>query len=58
MLCGGMFKFLVAARKEGKIQSPNPDFDDESVRYEHRQGNILASFGETPSLGEGNITGV
>ena len=32
-------KFLVAARKEGKIQTPNKDFDDEET-YHH----ILFSF--------------
>jgi len=36
LVCGGMLKFLVAARKEGKIQTPSKDFDDEAVRYEHR----------------------
>ncbi|XP_023336172.1 N-alpha-acetyltransferase, 35 NatC auxiliary subunit homolog [Eurytemora carolleeae] len=43
-----MFKLLVAAKKEGKILSPSPDFDNEAVRYDHR----FAAFGGllTPPL--------
>merc|ERR1719193_1352031 len=48
LLCGGMFKFLVAARKEGKIQTPNPLFDNECVRYEHRFGAFVGLL--TPPL--------
>ena len=43
-----MFKFLVAARKEGKIQTPNPLFDNECVRYEHRFGAFVGLL--TPPL--------
>ena len=31
ILCGGLLKFMIAARKEGKIQIPNPKFDNEEV---------------------------
>jgi len=48
LLCGGLFKFLVAVRKEGKIHTPNPQFDNESVRYEHRFGAFVGLL--TPPL--------
>ncbi|KAL3268406.1 hypothetical protein HHI36_007521 [Cryptolaemus montrouzieri] len=35
-MCGGYYKALLAFRFEGKLQVPNPQFDCEQVRYEHR----------------------
>ncbi|KAK9890677.1 hypothetical protein WA026_012029 [Henosepilachna vigintioctopunctata] len=35
-MCGGYYKALLAFRSEGKLQVPNPQFDCEQVRYEHR----------------------
>jgi len=37
-MCAGYYKLLVAARQENKIMIPNPQFDNELVRYEHRFG--------------------
>ena len=47
-LCAGYYKLMVAAKKEDKIMTPNPQFDNEQVRYEHR----FAAFGGliTPPL--------
>eukprot|EP00088_Acartia_fossae_P044709 TRINITY_DN4761_c0_g1_i1.p1 TRINITY_DN4761_c0_g1~~TRINITY_DN4761_c0_g1_i1.p1 ORF type:complete len:760 (+),score=180.75 TRINITY_DN4761_c0_g1_i1:119-2281(+) len=36
MLCGGLLKFMIAAKKEKKIQIPSARFDNEEVRYRHR----------------------
>lgn len=35
-LCAGYFKLMVALKKESKILVPDPTFDNEAVRYEHR----------------------
>ena len=37
-MCAGYYKLMVAARQENKIMIPNPQFDNELVRYEHRFG--------------------
>ena len=41
-MCAGYYKMLVGLRSEGKTVEPNPQFDNEPVRYEHRSG-ILCS---------------
>ena len=35
-MCAGYYKMLVGLRTEGKTVVPNPQFDNEPVRYEHR----------------------
>lgn len=35
-MCGGYYKALMGFRLDGKLQMPNPRFDSEQVRYEHR----------------------
>ena len=35
-MCAGYYKLMVAVKKENKIMTPNPQFDNEQVRYEHR----------------------
>ncbi|XP_072402055.1 N-alpha-acetyltransferase 35, NatC auxiliary subunit-like isoform X2 [Diabrotica undecimpunctata] len=35
-MCGGYYKALMGFRLEGKLTIPNPRFDSEQVRYEHR----------------------
>ena len=47
-LCAGFYKLILAVKKEQKIMTPNPQFDNEQVRYEHR----FAAFGSllTPPL--------
>lgn len=40
-MCGGLFKLLVASRLEGKVAAPDPAFDQEQVRYEHRFGAFV-----------------
>merc|ERR1719450_773381 len=35
-MCAGYYKLMVAVKKEQKIMTPNPQFDNEQVRYEHR----------------------
>jgi hypothetical protein len=47
-LCGGLFKLLVAGRQEGKVPAPEPHFDKEQVRYEHRFGAFVSLM--TPPL--------
>jgi hypothetical protein len=47
-MCGGLFKLLVAAREEGKVAAPDPAFDQEQVRYEHRFGAFVSLM--TPPL--------
>merc|ERR1719422_112080 len=37
-MCAGYYKLMVAAKQEHKILIPNPQFDNEVVRYEHRFG--------------------
>ena len=37
-MCAGYYKMLVGLRSEGKTVVPNPQFDNEPVRYEHRYG--------------------
>jgi len=37
-MCAGYYKLMVAAKQEKKILLPNPQFDNEVVRYEHRFG--------------------
>lgn len=37
-MCAGYYKMLVGLRSEGKTVVPNPQFDNEPVRYEHRSG--------------------
>jgi len=37
-MCAGYYKLMVAAKQEEKILIPNPQFDNEVVRYEHRFG--------------------
>jgi len=37
-MCAGLYKLLVAAKKEEKILVPSAQFDNEAVRYEHRFG--------------------
>ena len=37
-MCAGYYKLMVAARLENQILIPNPQFDNEVVRYEHRFG--------------------
>jgi len=37
-MCAGYYKLMVAAKQEKKIMIPNPQFDNEIVRYEHRFG--------------------
>jgi len=37
-MCAGLYKLLVAAKKEDKILVPSAQFDNEAVRYEHRFG--------------------
>lgn len=36
IMCGGYYKALVGFRLEGKLTMPNPLFDNEQVRYQHR----------------------
>lgn len=36
IICGGYYKALVGLRLEGKLTMPNPLFDNEQVRYQHR----------------------
>lgn len=36
IICGGYYKALVGFRLEGKLTMPNPLFDNEQVRYQHR----------------------
>ena len=48
-MCGGLFKLLVAGRVEGKVAvPPDPTFDKEQVRYEHRFGAFVSLI--TPPL--------
>lgn len=35
-MCGGYYKAMVGFKKDGKLILPNPEFDSEKVRYEHR----------------------
>ncbi|KAL4716548.1 hypothetical protein ACJJTC_010212 [Scirpophaga incertulas] len=35
-MCGGYYKALVAFKLQGKIRQPQPEFDNEAVRYKHR----------------------
>ncbi|KAF2364702.1 NatC N(alpha)-terminal acetyltransferase Mak10 subunit [Trinorchestia longiramus] len=35
-LCGGYYKAMVGLREAGKVHLPQQEFDDESVRYQHR----------------------
>ncbi|XP_018332280.1 N-alpha-acetyltransferase 35, NatC auxiliary subunit isoform X2 [Agrilus planipennis] len=35
-MCGGYYKALIGFRMEGKLKMPDPQFDNERVRYEHR----------------------
>jgi len=37
-MCAGYYKLMVAAKQDEKILIPNPQFDNEVVRYEHRFG--------------------
>jgi len=47
-MCAGYYKLMVAARQEGKIMVPSPQFDNELVRYEHRFGAFASLL--TPPL--------
>ena len=47
-MCAGYYKLLVAAKQEKKILTPNPQFDNEQVRYEHRFGTFATLL--TPPL--------
>ena len=47
-MCAGYYKLLVAAKQEKKILVPNPQFDKEQVRYEHRFGTFATLL--TPPL--------
>jgi len=47
-MCAGYYKMLVGLRTEGKTVVPNPQFDNEPVRYEHRFGAFAALL--TPPL--------
>ena len=47
-MCAGYYKMMVAAKKENKILKPNPQFDNEQVRYEHRFGAFACLL--TPPL--------
>jgi len=47
-MCAGFYKLMVAAKQEGKIMTPSPQFDNEMVRYEHRFGAFACLF--TPPL--------
>jgi len=47
-MCAGYYKLAVALKKEKKILSPNPQFDNEQVRYEHRLGAFACLL--TPPL--------
>ena len=49
-MCAGYYKMLVGLRTEGKTVVPNPQFDNEPVRYEHRFKSIKKT---TPSHYEG-----
>ena len=47
-MCAGFYKLMVALKKEQKILTPNPQFDNEQVRYEHRFGAFACLL--TPPL--------
>lgn len=47
-MCAGYYKLLVGLREEGKTMVPDPRFDNEPVRYEHRFGPFGALL--TPPL--------
>ncbi|XP_070542793.1 N-alpha-acetyltransferase 35, NatC auxiliary subunit-like isoform X2 [Ptychodera flava] len=43
-LCNGFYKAMVGLSLDDKLKKPNPEFDNEQVRYEHRFapfGNVL-----------------
>ena len=47
-MCAGYYKLMVALKKGQKILTPNPQFDNEQVRYEHRFGAFACLL--TPPL--------
>merc|ERR1712217_491317 len=47
-MCAGYYKMLVGLRTEGETVVPNPQFDNEPVRYEHRFGAFACLL--TPPL--------
>jgi len=45
LMCCGYYKLAVALKSKGKLAAPVEDFDDESVRYDHRFspfGNLIS----------------